>query len=375
MEKYKIAMISDWYYPKIGGIEYALDSLARNLLLMGHEVHVITRNQKGTDQFTPAEGLTVIRLKGKSLDSRFLVPYAYKELYDILKHGNYDIIHSHGLDSPMALLSLMFSRLLQIPTVITNHSLTGKSLIRIPLHMAGRFFLRYTDAVIAVSSAVQKDTGVMFKGPVYSIPNGVDVLASLTDDAIVLPDTNGKTMVTTVSRMTLKKGVSDIVKIAPELIERNPDLVFLMVGDGPLKKSLEKKVKNQGMENNFIFTGQVSRSVVFSLLERSDIFIMASRDEAFGIAILEAFAKKVPVVARDNSGVSDIITHGKTGFLVEDSGQMLEYLERLIEDQELRDILSENAFSKLDEYKWQDVAKLTSDVYAELIHEKNSHFN
>ena len=375
MEKYKIAMISDWYYPKIGGIEYAVDSLARSLLLMGHEVHIITRSYRNLQPFTDVGGLKVIRLKGKELTSRFLVPDAYKELYGILRKGNYDIIHAHGLDSPIAISSLIFSQILHIPAITTNHSLTGKSLIRIPLHLAGELFLRYTDAVIAVSSAVQKDTSIMFNGPIYSIPNCVDVLSSHQTDYPADLKMDERFVITNVSRMTRKKAVCDIVEIAPGLIEKHHELLFLMVGDGPLKEKLEKKVKKQNMEENFIFTGQVSREVVFGLLEKSDVFIMPSRDEAFGIAILEAFSKKVPVIARDNSGVADIIIHEKTGLLVENKDEMTESIERLIGDTGLRSSLSMNAFDKLDEYKWADIAKRTVDVYTEVLHAKNIDIN
>lgn len=319
--------------------------------------------------------LTVIRLRGRELTKRFLSPGAYKELYDILKYGEYDMIHAHGLDSPFAISSLMISRMINVPAVITNHSLAGKGLIRVPLHLAGKIFLRYPDAIIAVSSAVVKDTRIMSNRPVYLIPNGIDILFSDGNDMPIELEKKGRIVVTNVSRMTKKKGVESIVEIAPSLIEEHQNILFLMVGDGPLKEKLEKQVKKQNMGQNFIFTGEVSRKIVFYLLGNSDIFLMPSKDEAFGIAILEAFAKTVPVIARNNSGVSDIITHEKTGFLAENNEELIKYTLKLIDEPELRNKLSDNAHEELKRYEWPDIARKVIDVYTQVIHEKNRYHN
>ncbi len=375
MKKFKIALVSDWYYPKIGGIEYAIDSLARNFIALGHEVHIITRGYDKLQPFTPVKELTVIRLKGKELTERFLSIGAYKELYDILKHGEYDMVHAHGLDSPLAISSLLISHIIDIPVVITNHSLAGKGLIRIPLHLLGKFFLRYPDAIIAVSSAVAKETRIMSNRPVYLIPNGVDILSSDGADTPVVLEKGGRTSVIIVSRMTKKKGVDSIVKIAPSLIKEHSDVLFLMVGDGPLKDKLEKRVKKQNMEQNFIFTGEVPRKTVFYLLGRSDISVMPSKNEAFGIAVLEAFAKMVPVIARNNSGTSDIIAHEKTGFLVENNKEMVTYIMKLIDEPELRKKISYNAHEELKRYEWPDIARKVIDVYTQVVHEKNHYHN
>ncbi|WP_083885716.1 glycosyltransferase family 4 protein [Methanomethylovorans hollandica] len=375
MEKFKIALVSDWYYPKIGGIEYAIDSLARNFVAQGHEVHIITRRYDQLQSFAPIKEVTVIRLRERELTKRFLSPGAYKELYDIIKNGEYDIIHAHGLDSPLAISSLMISRIINIPAVITNHSLAEKGLIRIPLHLAGKIFLRYPDAIIAVSSAVVKDTRIMSNKPVYLIPNGIDILSSDGADMPIELEKKGRIVVTNVSRMTKKKGVDSIVEIAPSLIEAHQNLLFMMVGDGPLKDKLEKQVKKQNMELNFIFTGEVSRKTVFYLLGNSDIFLMPSKDEAFGIAILEAFAKMVPVIARNNSGTSDIITHEKTGFLAENKEELIKYIVKLIDEPELRTKLSDNAHEELKKYEWPDIARKVINVYTQVIHEKNCYHN
>ena len=129
MEKHKIALISDWYFPKVGGIEYSMHALAKTLSMHGHEVSVITRSYPGVPEYSIRDGVSVIRIKGKPLPGqhRFLMPNAYKELYDLLKNGNYEIVNCHGLDSPIGMGALIASRKLGIPVVVTNHSLVGNT--------------------------------------------------------------------------------------------------------------------------------------------------------------------------------------------------------------------------------------------------------
>lgn len=124
MEKYKIAMISDWYFPKIGGIEYSMHALAKNLSMCGHEVSIITRSYPGLPKYSTRDNVQVIRIKGRPLpgQNRLLIPAAYKELYDFLKKGNYEIINCHGLDSPIGMSALLAAKKLGIPVVVTNHS-------------------------------------------------------------------------------------------------------------------------------------------------------------------------------------------------------------------------------------------------------------
>lgn len=361
MERYRVALVSDWYYPKIGGIEYSIDSLASALKELGHEVHIITRRYSGRDNCNSRNGIKVIRVKGRELDTRFISPSAYWETFKILKSGNYDIIHAHGLDSPLASFSLIAGRKFGIPSVMTNHSLAGRRRMRPLLLLAGRFFLRYADAVIAVSSAVEKESKIMAPGKVYQIPNGIGIEKHDREKTEFKKD--GKIVIATVARMTPKKRVIDIVDIAPEILIKHSNITFLIIGDGPLKKKIEKRARELGVAENFHFTGEVRREEVLNLLESSEIFALPSEDEAFGISILEAISKGVAVVARNNSGVSDIISHKKTGLLADSKAEMKMYIEKLVENPELRQNYATSAHEELYKYNWIKIAKKTEEVY------------
>ena len=365
MDKYTIALVSDWYYPKAGGVEYSVDSLARNLQAFGHEVHIITKNNGGVPW---KDSLPVIRLKGKVIAERLILPAAYKDLYRILKAGSYDIIHAHGLDSPLAMVSLLLARIAGIRCLMTSHSLVGP--LRYPILMGARLFLRFADALIAVSSAVEQESKAVFKGRLYRIPNGLDLRSPNGAVQSIPIDTENRIVITTVSRMTRKKGVHDLITIALRLLKRYDNLLFLMIGEGPLRKKLESKVNELNLAQYFLFTGEVSRSTALDLLDKSDIFVLPSPREAFGIVILEAFLKKVPVVARNHSGVSDLITHGETGLLADDDEQMAHYIEELIDRPELAASLSATAHQEFHKYQWQDIAKRVEEVYRAILDEE-----
>jgi 1,2-diacylglycerol 3-alpha-glucosyltransferase len=375
MEKHKIALISDWYFPKVGGIEYSMHTLAKTLSTHGYEVSVITRSYPGVPKYSIRDGVSVIRVKGRPLpgQKRFLMPSAYKELFSLLKNGNYEIVNSHGLDSPLSMGALVASRKLGIPVVVTNHSLVGDTPYRLLYYLIGKLLLKNTGAIIAVSSAVEKDSRLMTEKPIYRIFNGVD-----SEDKIVkVPfpvDTKGKIVIVTVARMTKKKGVQNIVDLAPSLLQKHKNLLFVMIGDGELRCKLERIVEESGLSRNFYFTGEVSREKVLGYLEQADIFALPSSNEAFGISILEAISKEVPVVAMNNSGVSDIITSGVNGYLADSLTEFSSALENLIETPTLRTSFAQEAIRGLSNYDWNQICEQTSRVYRSVIRE-NYHNN
>ncbi|MFH0344648.1 MAG: glycosyltransferase family 4 protein [Chromatiales bacterium] len=374
MKSYKIALVSDWYYPRVGGIEYAIDALGRGLVALGHAVHIIARLYGRASAIEASNGLPIVRLEGCPLSEYLLSPRGYRSLRETLRAGKFNIIHSHGLDSPMAMVSLTIAAKLRVPALITSHSLLGDSPPQRALAAGAKLLLRPAQAVIAVSSPVERQARAMFRGAVFRIPNGIDTSSpNGALQPIALPQGHGP-VVATVARMNKRKGVQDLITVATMLVPRHPDLLFLMVGDGPLRLRLEQGIQDSGLGRHFLFTGGVSRATVLHLLGQSDVFVSPSPREAFGICVLEAFLKKVPVVARGNTGVSDIICHQQTGFLADDVAGIAHYIDTLIQDPELRSAVAHRAHEELDKYQWKTVARRVEDVYAHVTRETGRTF-
>jgi len=147
-----------------------------------------------------------------------------------------------------------------------------------------------------------------------------------------------------------------------------------MIGDGSLRKSLEKKVEESGLSENFCFTGEVPWKTVLEYLEQADIFVLPSIDKAFGISILEAISKNIPVVAMNPSGVSDIIEHGVNGYLASDLSEFESCIQELIEKPALRAEFARKASEGLSNYDWNRIYEQTDRVYRGAIYE-NYHNN
>ncbi|MGH8522483.1 MAG: glycosyltransferase family 4 protein, partial [Gammaproteobacteria bacterium] len=374
MRNYKIALVSDWYYPRVGGIEYAIDALGRGLVALGHEVHIIARLYGRALAHEASNGLPIIRLEGFPLSEHLLSPRGYGSLRETLRAGEFDIIHSHGLDSPMAMVSLTIAAKLGIPGIITSHSLLGDSLPQRALTAGAKLFLRRAQAVIAVSSPVERQARAMFTGAVFRIPNGIDTHSpNGALQPIALPQGHGP-VVATVARMNKRKGVLDLVTAAAMLVKKHSNILFLMIGDGPLRPRLEQGIEESGLGRHFLFTGGVSRATVLHLLGQSDVFVSPSPREAFGICVLEAFLKKVPVVARGNTGVADIISHERTGFLADDVAGIAHYIDTLIQDPELRSAVARRAHEELNKYQWNTVVRQVEQVYAHATRETGRYF-
>lgn len=366
--RYKIALVSDWYYPRIGGVEYAINALARYLVERGHHVHIITKKITGTCASEQDGKIDIIRIENKSFSEHLLTPKAFQTLKKQITQGGYDVVHAHGIDSPLALASLIISRRNNISSIITNHSQIGSDFLGLPKRLLLKYFLRYANATIAVSHAVLKETACLFSGPLYIVPNGVD---NTSPNGTLVPHevTGEKIVITTVARMVKRKGVSDFVQMAIHLLKTHKNLLFILVGDGPLKKKLEQVVSRQGGAQNFLFIGHASRATVLNILGQTSIFVSTSRQEAFGIAILEAFYKKVPVIARIGTGAAALIRHNETGFLANNIHELSKTVEQLIENDSLCKSVALSAYNELPRYRWEHITKTMESIYLELTHQ------
>lgn len=365
MPKYKIALITDWYYPRVGGIEYAINALARHLQERGHTVHVVTRSYTG---YVDEPALPVVRIPGYCIAARLASPWGYWRLYRWLTAAQYDVLHVHGLDSAMSAMVLLLAKRLQVPVVVTNHSAIGVHRWRGVMLRLGRRLLRDCAAVIAVSSVVARDTRLMVEhSRLYLIANGVDVYSPNGPLESFTLHRAGQTMITTVARMTGKKDLDLLLTAARRVVDQHPEAYFVLVGDGPERPQLQTQAARMGLQDRVLFTGTVSRETVFAILKQSAIFVLPCRNEAFGIAILEAFAVGLPVIAMRQSGAADIITHGVTGLLTEDAAGIATELVRLLEDTPFAKTIAGNAIEAVKQFQWSVIAQEIEDVYTQVL--------
>jgi phosphatidylinositol alpha-1,6-mannosyltransferase len=170
-------------------------------------------------------------------------------------------------------------------------------------------------------------------------------------------------VILTVGRLIERKGVDKVIESLPLILNRFPQAVYLVVGNGPDRPRLEKLRDSLGLENKVSFAGFVPEDDLLAYYRLATLFAMVSRRpqgshevEGFGIVYLEANACGLPVVAGDSGGVSDAVLDGKTGYLVDpfDEDAIATAIIQLLENPELRDRLG--GFGKaraIKEFSWE----------------------
>ena len=387
MESLKIAIASDWFYPKVGGIETHIDELASRLVQLGHEVHVFTHDYRHYpwSREEPQRDYTIHRLRGSvymKCCHVSLGPGALRQANSIYKAIRFDITHVHSIYSPFSIGFANLSRGIRgIPVVATNHSLFSwhSAAARVALPLL-RMHLRRIDSFIAVSSVVAEDTRrVLGKRlrlrPVYVVPNAIDPSfwrppePRERERARKALGLGPEPVVLVVGRLTRRKAVDR----APAIVHRAAKLLgkrlqLLIVGDGPARGTVEDAIRRH---SNGLLTarviGFVERSQLREIYWAGDVLLLTSRLEAFSITALEAMASGVPVIGYHSSGVRDILAGGG-GLLVSDEESAAEALAGLLSDTDALAKLRRNAVTRIQEgFTWDTVLPRILDVYRKTI--------
>jgi glycosyltransferase involved in cell wall biosynthesis len=210
---------------------------------------------------------------------------------------------------------------------------------------AERWTQQYAD-IVTVNCTALKDFAVRSvgipEGKIVLIPNGIEVPA-------VLPASpkNGAPRIGTLGRLHSQKAVDVFLKAAQKISARRPDCRFVIGGEGPEENNLKTLARELGIQERVEFAGLVADPAQF--LSQLDVFVLASRWEGMPNVILEAMARKVPVVATAVGGTTDLIRDGREGLLVlpEDPDALAEAALRLIDSPELKMQFSEAAYKRV----------------------------
>ncbi|WP_405155646.1 glycosyltransferase family 4 protein [Paenibacillus sp. FSL K6-0108] len=222
------------------------------------------------------------------------------------------------------------------------------------------FILRRSDKVIANSQYTKSklvELGIS-ELQIVIIPPGLNVSklngsTGLHEDIRDKYDLDGKKVMITVSRLVERKGHDVTLKAMSQVIERIPDLKYVICGDGPYKEQLERLVRQYGLDSVVVFTGRTTDHELHQLYECSDLFIMPSRDikekgdvEGFGIVFLEANYYRLPVIAGNSGGIPDAVKDEVTGYLVDplDEKEIADRIEELITDEGLARTMGNNGY-------------------------------
>lgn len=376
----KVALLSDWYLPRLGGLEMHLYDLSRELTARGCDVHIVTpnpaaprgRSSRDSVEPVPIPGVTVHRLPVPLLPlPHYRLVYtrgAFAEISSVLGHARIDLLHCMvSIVSPAAVGAVGVGQRLGIPTVATFHSmLTGFRPVLAGLdRLSG--WSRWP-VLSAVSEAVAAEVRPLVPGrTVHVLPNGVDPSSWGTTPA---PRDPAELRIVSVMRLNRRKRGSALLRAiarARTQLSGRVRIRLTVVGDGPQRARLHALTKRLGLEKTVRFIGHVSRERVRDELSRADVFALASSLESFGIAALEARAAGVPVVALDRGGMKEFLRHERDALLVPDDRTLSDGLVRLARDELLLARLRAGAAETPVPCSWEQSAQRHLEVYEEAL--------
>ena len=358
-----MALLSDCYPPRTGGIESQVGDLAAQLVQAGHEVEVLTATAGGPG----AAGVRVHRMDTPLALGLPVNPLAVPEARRLLAVGGFDVAHVHlGVVSPFAWDMAGLATDLGLPTALTWHCVLDRAAR--PLGPAVRRWVERGAVLSAVSGVAAEGVRRAAKGePVAVLPNGIDPTLWRPSTPSPLESTTPTRPVrlVTATRLAPRKRVGALLSVVAAARRRlGPGAMTLEVyGEGPLRPWLEARVSVLGLDDTVRLRGRVTRPELAAAWARADGYLSPTRLEAFGIAALEARTAGLPVIARADSGVREVVTDGVSGLLASDDSGLADALVRLVADDTLRTRIAAHNRRVPPAQTWDRVVALAVDEY------------
>jgi glycosyltransferase involved in cell wall biosynthesis len=285
----------------------------------------------------------------------------------IMRKAKPDIIHTHG--GTAGLFGRLAGFLAGVKVLVhTYHGIHYLHYdgwwIRTIYKLADRLLASLTSTVICVA---KKDVelalrhGIAKTAKVEIVYNGIDI------DRYQRPKCqtgDGQAIVGTIGRLHVQKGHRYLIEAAAKVVARDSNVRFRIIGEGELMTPLRQRVRELQIEENVEFLG--SRHDIPEQLATMDVFVLASIWEGMPIVLLEAMAARIPIVATNVDGVSELIVHRQTGFLVDPANatSLARGIETLLTDKTLAYTISANAYKKVNkEFSLQTMVTRIESVY------------
>jgi len=365
-------------YPTFGGSGVVATELGIELSKKGHEVHFITYSQP-------------VRLDALSSNLHYhevnvpdyplfkYEPYELalsSKLFDVISKHKIDVLHVHYA-IPHAYAAYMAKKILNengynIPIITTLHGTDITLVGNHPFYKpAVTFSINKSDIVTCVSKSLMEDTREFFgiTKEIKVIPNFIDI--DKYDKKHNLCERNmiadgDEKMIVHVSNFRPLKRIKDVLEIFKKINEKiNSKLI--MVGDGPDKKKAKEFLRKHNLKNKVIFLGKTNQ--VDEILCSSDLFLLPSEKESFGLAALEAMALKVPVISSNAGGLKDLNINGNSGYTsdVGDIDSMAQNAIKILTDNSLEKKYRSQAFENAKKYDIKKVIPLYEKIYDEAL--------
>lgn len=366
-------------YPTFGGSGVVATELGLALSKRGHHIHFITYNLPVRLEALKDPNIHFHEVNVPDYPLFKYQPYELalsSRLVDVVKANKIDVLHVHYA-IPHAYAAYMAKKMLldsgiQIPIVTTLH---GTDITLVGSHPfykpAVTFSINHSDRVTAVSESLKEDTLRLFdiKKNINVIPNFIDTekikLKGKPCERSLLAEKEEK-ILTHISNFRPLKRIMDVISIF-EGVQLKIKSKLMMVGEGPEKKRAIQYVNEKGLEEQVLFLGNSNE--IDKILCYSDLFLLPSEKESFGLSALEAMAHGVPIISSDAGGIPEVNKHGKTGYLskIGDTESMTLNALSLLQNESLHKSFKKQAEQQAEKFNLESVVNQYESIYADAI--------
>ncbi len=368
-----IGIFTDTYYPLVNGVVTSTLLLEKELTRLGHKVYVFTTTNPNDKSKSPR----LFRLPSMPFvflpSQRVTILYSPKLLLNLGKF-DLDIIHTQT-EFPVGIFGRMVAEFHKVPTVHTYHTMyedyvhyiaNGHLITK---SMARRFSRIFCNRARAVIAPTQKTRDVLnqygVKRPIVILPTGIDFepfeRSSYDEEELQqLKDGFGiqkqDKVILFIGRLAKEKSIDVIIRQMPHIVKKSPHVKFLIVGDGPVKNSLVNLSKELAVYEHIVFAGEQPWRTIGKFYQLGDVFISASTTETQGLTYIEAMASRLPVIAKQDPSIENIIENGETGFTFE-SGEELPAIVYEV-------LANPNRTATIVNHAYENIASLSSKQFA-----------
>lgn len=381
-----IGLFSETYYPEINGVATSVYMLKNELEKRGHNVYVFTTTTPGA----PEHEHNVFRVPSIPfifITERRVGLFYQPKLAHIIKKLNLDIIHTHT-EFSLGIFGRIMARELGLPVVHTYHTIYEdythylthfKALDRRAKAFARTYTKVCCNTVEQVVVPTEKTKKLLMAYSVHKdisvVPTGID-LSKFDQSRYTMEEVEqlrvscqlepeDKVMLY-IGRVSQEKNIEEIIAAMPEYMARRTEVKFVIVGSGPALSKLQEMVEELGLSERFVFTGAKPWDTIGLYYQLGDVFVSASKSETQGLTYIEAMASGLPVVAREDKCLEDILEQGVNGYSFTDAAGLYYGLDQVLFEDRATDY-SQNAIRKVEKYSLSEFALQIERVYEQVM--------
>lgn len=365
-------------YPTFGGSGVVATELAKGLANRGHKLHILSYAKPARlDSFRTDIAYHEVDLSTYPLFE--FPPYDLalaNMMVHLIQYENLDVLHVHyaipHATSAYLAKQILNSKAKDVPVITTLHGTDITLVGSDPTYkQVVDFSINQSDGVTAVSEYLKKETYRLFDitKDIKVIPNFIDLDRFKKSKKehfkkAICPE--GEKIVTHVSNFREVKRVTDVVSAFGKILENGVSAKLLMVGDGPERPKAENRCRELGMCDQVRFLGKQDQ--VEEVLSISDLFMIPSGSETFGLAALEAMSCSVPIISSNIGGLPEVNIHGETGYLCElgDIDCMASHATEILTKEKLQEKMSKAARKRAELFEMDKIVTVYEDYYKEV---------